>query len=330
MRVVSQYVSTSFNAGPKAKIDVEKVLKKNFNARIMTNHVNDRNNIMTKIKKALFYLTAMCTKDLVVIQFPFTDSQKVLDLAQNKVVLIHDIEGLRHLKQSKLAQEISMLDSFSGIIAHNSIMKKFLVEQGINANKIYVLELFDYLCEDNVKLRNQKFVPSSLNLIYTGNLDKAPFLRQLNENEIHFIINVYGILSTPLENKRIIYKGSFPPDELPLKLEGDLGLVWDGNLDSSDENAGYKNYTRYNNPHKLSCYIASNLPVIVWKQSAIADFVKKQNIGYVVDDLYQINDLDFSDNQEKKSNVVKLGEKVRNGFFTKKVFKDLLNENLGE
>ena len=54
--------------------------------------------------------------------------------------------------------------------------------------------------------------------------------------------------------------------------EGNLGLIWDGASDSSDEDIGMKNYTRYNNPHKLSCYMAAGLPVIVWEKSAISKF----------------------------------------------------------
>ena len=34
MRVVSQYVANKNNAGPKAKIDIEKILKQYYNAKI--------------------------------------------------------------------------------------------------------------------------------------------------------------------------------------------------------------------------------------------------------------------------------------------------------
>ena len=36
------------------------------------------------------------------------------------------------------------------IIAHNSLMKNYLVNQGINDKKIYELGIFDYLTENNL------------------------------------------------------------------------------------------------------------------------------------------------------------------------------------
>lgn len=36
---------------------------------------------------------------------------------------------------------------------------------------------------------------------------------------------------------------------------------------------------------QLSLYVSSCLPVIVWSQDAIADFVKEHDIGFCVDSL---------------------------------------------
>ena len=130
-----------------------------------------------------------------------------------------------------------------------------------------------------------------------------------------------------INNEKMLYKGVFNPEELPNKLEGNLGLVWDGNYDESDEYVTFKFYTKYNNPHKLSCYIAAGLPVIVWNKSAIADFVRKYNIGYEISNLYEINNLDFSDYEKKKENVKDLTKKVRNGYFTRKIMKVVLNNS---
>ena len=58
-------------------------------------------------------------------------------------------------------------------------------------------------------------------------------------------------------NKKLVYKGKCEPNKLPDELKGDLGLIWDGNFDESDENIKFKHYTKFNNPHKLSYYTAS-------------------------------------------------------------------------
>lgn len=71
-----------------------------------------------------------------------------------------------------------------------------------------------------------------------------------------FKFNVYGT-GTELGylHKTVNYKGKFPPDELPDILDGNLGLIWDGSYNDEDEAYCLKNYTKYNNPHKLSLYI---------------------------------------------------------------------------
>lgn len=53
-------------------------------------------------------------------------------------------------------------------------------------------------------------------------------------------------------------------------------------------NGAYGNYLKYNNPHKVSLYIISNLPIIAWSKSAMAEFIQKNNIGILVNDLKEI------------------------------------------
>ena len=77
---------------------------------------------------------------------------------------------------------------------------------------------------------------------------------------------------------------------LPEKLEGSFGLVWDGaSLDACEGRQG--EYLRYNNPHKLSLYMAAGLPVILWRQSALADFVEQSGVGLLTDSLQDLDGL---------------------------------------
>ena len=48
---------------------------------------------------------------------------------------------------------------------------------------------------------------------------------------------------------------------------------------------------RYNNPHKLSLYLSTGLPVIIWKGVAEAKFVEENKIGFAVDNLYQLSEI---------------------------------------
>lgn len=87
------------------------------------------------------------------------------------------------------------------------------------------------------------------------------------------------------------------------------------------------NYLKYNNPHKLSLYIASGMPVITWRQAAIAEFVEKNDIGFVVDSILQIpgiiDTIDEKTYLTYRNNIQKLQEKVIDGEFTKSVLHQL-------
>lgn len=334
MKVVSQYIATKFNAGPKAKLDIEKILKQEFQANIKTlkikNEVNSKLRLFkVRLKKVLFLLKNLSKSDILVIQAPFSKHPKMKLRAEKKIVLIHDIDGLREKDKEKLLSELAFFNTCDIIVSHNKRMTQILKENHIE-KPIYEIELFDYLCDKKTKEILTKVKEKIPTICYAGNLEKSPFIQQLEEEKMNFEINLYGKGRKQNANNKLCYKGALPPDDLPNCLEGDLGLVWDGNYDESDENEGFKNYTRYNNPHKFSCYLAANIPVIVWGKAAIAEVVQKYNIGYTIHNLYDINQIDFSDYEEKKKNTIELGKKVRSGYFTKKVMQEILQNTKGK
>ena len=97
--------------------------------------------------------------------------------------------------------------------------------------------------------------------------------------------------------------------------DGDFGLVWDG--ESLDECSGiYGKYLLYNNPHKLSLYLSSGKPVIVWKQSALAPFVEENGLGVAVGSLAELENLDLRANYESyKKNVMEMKKKLGSGYY---------------
>jgi len=327
IKVVSQYKSHKLDAGPKAKLDIERILSTEFHAKIATLKMPEikskKDLFFFRIKKAFFMIKNLIPCDVLIIQAPFSKNSKINIPAKKKIAFVHDIEGIRQKDEKILETELNFYKKCDAIIVHNNKMKEELEKYGLQ--KMYVLELFDYLVDkkEEKKFENKQDLPV---IAYAGNLKKSPFLKQLKPEKINYYLHLYGIGITNDLNKKILYKGSFKPDELPKKIEAQLGLVWDGAYDDSDESELLKNYTKYNNPHKLSCYIASGLPVIVWKNSAIAQFVEKENIGYVINNLYEINNLDLSSLKEKKENVLKIQNKVINGYYTKRVVTKVLKE----
>ena len=324
MKVISVVYKEKKNAGPKAPSDIDKILIKEHKADIIS--VIRTGNYKMKI---LFnFIKLHFSKDYIILQHPVFHKESVYNILpkDKTIVLIHDINGLRNQKEETLNKEINIFKKFKYIIVHNNKMKEYLVSKGIKEENLYVLELFDYLANGNIK-EDYTFNKNDIKLIYPGNLkkEKSPFIYQLDSNKLNFKINLYGIGIDKDISDKLIYKGSFEPDEIN-DLEGDIGLIWDGNYDESDEDIWYKNYTKYNNPHKLSCCMAMGIPVIVWEKAAIADFVKENNVGYTIRNIYDINNLDFSNYDIKRKNAIEIGKKVRDGYYTKRVIKTILEK----
>ena len=134
-------------------------------------------------------------------------------------------------------------------------------------------------------------------------------------------LNLFGINYDDRGLKNHNYKGSFMPDELPFVLEGSFGLVWDG--DTADTCSGvYGEYLRLNNPHKTSLYLASSIPVIIWDQAALADFVEENGCGIKVSSLQEIPGILSNMSEDKYRELTEgakaVSERLRAGYYTKK------------
>lgn len=344
MNVITVKTSDDFNAGGKAPNDIVEILKSTYNCRstVFENYGSSNNKLIKlfkRIKKTFRFpyefIKSRIKKEVVVLQFPLFETTKLLNkfllfsmnfLDYNKtIILIHDLEGIRNKNDILKKQELDRFKKAKYLIVHNDVMKNIVLKDDIK-NKIYVLELFDYLC--NEKNERKNCLKKEPMIVYAGNLAKvkSPFLHSLETKKMKFKLNVYGVGIDDNINDKIIYLNKYNPNELPLKLKGDLGLIWDGEIDGRDENIGMKCYTKINNPHKLSCYIAASLPVIAWQKSAISHFIKKYNVGYLIDNIYDINNLNLSDYTEKLNNVKKIQGNVINGYYTKKVIDDILDD----
>ena len=317
---LKEFYAKEKHAGSKARLDAEKIMIEAGYHPFFQN--NDSNSI------------TLTEKDILVLQFPLLwHSLKALILTKllrkrqfKAYLLIHDIESLRN-RSIKSFQDVkyaflhffqnkTVLERVDGIIAHNAKMKDVLVQLGIPEEKIISLEIFDYLIPDyEVKKTYEKRT-----VLLAGNFDikKAKYARQLPDNPE---FSIFGI-NFEEENlpQNVHYKGAFSPEELPYYLEGGFGLVWDG--DSPYTCSGmFGEYLKMNNPHKASLYLASGFPIIVWRQSALADFVSKNNCGILVDSLFEIAEtlksIHKKDYQELIENSKKIGEKIRQGYFLK-------------
>lgn len=336
------------NAGFKARKDIIEILcKHGYNLHILyysTTAGFSVSDVFRSITSTIKLAFKLKKDDIVFIQYPvnrFTLNiiYKILNMRKiNIVSLIHDIDFLRNIQLGKKGvegmkkQEISLLRKSKYIICHNKIMiaelKKYLPEK-----KMIPLELFDYLHQG----QNAHISEDVCRVIVAGNLTykKARYIYKLNDMDRRFQLCLYGTgLKEDIKLKNTEYKGSFAPEQLIDNLEGTYGLVWDGS--EIDRCAGdYGKYLRYNNPHKLSLYIAAGIPVIVWKEAAIAKFVEKNKIGFSVNSLEELDHVikEKSDLYSKYLvNIRLLNVKVRSGIFLSeaisKVENDIIMSNL--
>lgn len=78
--------------------------------------------------------------------------------------------------------------------------------------------------------------------------------------------------------------------------------------------------------NKVSLYLSAGIPVIIWNQAALADFVKRNKVGIVVDSLENIENyiknIDENKYNEMKENALKISGKLRSGFYLNKAIQE--------
>ena len=333
------------NAGSKARNDVEAILISEGYEGLELKVENWYKMNFFKAQQHKYRATKsvfdqLGAGDELVIQFPIIHHtffiSRLIKQAQKRgakfYLLIHDVETLRHAAGSEVKfrhkvrnyfQEKKALMSVDGIIVHNDIMKKVLVGQGVPADKMVSLEIFDYLIPNfEEKTAHQKDQP----IIVAGNLNptKSGYLYDLPEQPAY---NLYGVgYDESRALKNTTYFGSFMPDDLPAALEGSFGLVWDG--DSSETCQGsYGNYLRFNNSHKASLYLASGFPVVVWKESALAHFILEKSCGIAVTSLHDLEavlqNLSEKEYADLSENARRIGKDLREGYYLRSALKKL-------
>lgn len=346
---------SSKNALGKARNDIYNLLVR-FGCKesLLTHSICDRKNanlfqkVYTHITEAYKWnsqLELFQTGDIVVIQYPLVNHTLFFShivrgwkrKGIKTIAFIHDLELIRHAASNKFpmkkrirvwVEEISVIKQFDHIIVHNEQMKEYLCKRHhINENRVCCLEIFDYLTDDEM-LSNGNTNNTRSEIIVAGNLDpnKAGYVYQLPDEPL---FNLYGINYEMQSQSNLIYKGAYEADKIIKELKGDYGLIWDGG--SSETCSGvYGNYLRYNNPHKTSLYLAAGIPVIIWENAAMAAFIKEQHCGITIKSLNDISSalaaVNTTTYRQIKSNAMTIGNRLRDGYYTKKALNSILKD----
>lgn len=200
------------------------------------------------------------------------------------IALVADIDGLKDEDAKMLEQDIKLLRIFDAYVVHGAAMEEWVLKY-IGRAPIAQLEFFDFLAPVNTSPRgldNQ--------VVFAGNLSKSGFLAQLRDTvlvSLHFRLYGMGVEEAWLKPGQVVWEGAFAPAELPQRLQGSFGLVWDGDAAKRPEGA-LGRYMQYISHHKLSLYILAGMPVIVSAEAASAGLVEKYGIGLVIDSLEEL------------------------------------------
>lgn len=316
------------NGGLKAKSDVEYILSKN-NFEILPGPKGKLSKLLYPY--VLNYKSKRLENGVVLIQYPtaksFQRNAILHGIKKGKnvkiIFLIHDIDSLRFIndnnRENKIKNEVNILNQADGLIVLNDTLLKKLKSLGINKPMVS-MGIWDYL--NPIPLKEE--VKYEEKICYAGNLLKANFLSKYNQKHL---LNVFGPNNSNM-SKSVTYHGQFSPNELPAQLNYNFGLVWDG--DSVNTCSGdYGTYLKYNDPHKVSLYISSGLPVVIWKEAAVAKFIQQHHVGILIESLSEIDKvlgkISQDDYFQMRRNTFKLAKLMRKGYFLNKSIDKLLD-----
>lgn len=323
------------SAGNKAKTDIEEIMSDIGFQNVGLPQTTYNNKIASFVLTLAGVLKApfgLGKGDNLVLQYPlkkyFVFLCNMAHMRGAKVItLIHDLGSFRR-KALTIEKEIWRLNHSDYIIAHNEVMKQWLIDHGCKAKKIGVLEIFDFF--SNAKRKEKTKVEKPFKVVYAGALAqrKNAFLYEVGNYINNYKFELYGSgfdKEKAAGSEHIEYKGFVKADKLIATVDADFGLVWDGSsVDTCSGNFG--EYLQYNNPHKTSLYLRCGLPVIIWKKAAMARFIEQNRIGICIDSLKELDDilgnLTTEQYMEMIHNLQEISMLIGNGYYAQAAIED--------
>lgn len=332
--VVDYKYNNYFSARSKAREDVNYIAEKNgfspflINTRTTTEQMAAQKNMFKKlfydVRKLIILFGAILSirrRTVVLFQYPFAPFGELFTLffcrclklkKCHLIIMVHD---LVHYRETLVFDryEVRILNTASELIVHTPKMQKLCESYGVS-RPTQILWLFDYITPE---------VPSqpenvSNDIAFAGALDKSVYLKEMRKIPYKFMhLHLYG--NQPKDTSDypewMKYIGRFSPENITM-LQESWGLSWDGDGINALEGV-IGNYLKYISPHKVSLYIAAGIPVIISKESALADYIEKNNLGITISSLYDIEtsikSLTDDEGQLIRKSVMAMSHRLRNG-----------------
>lgn len=245
--------------------------------------------------------------------------------------VVHDLGSFRR-RRLTVRKEIGRLSHCSYVIASNRSMAAWLAGNGLSS-PVGALGLFDYRSPSTPQ---QEMPPmeEGLTVVYAGALNprKNGFFAPLSEELKGWRLVVCGKkegLQGLRENPLLTCRGYVPSEEFIRSAGAHFGLVWDG--ESTQTCSGsFGEYLRLNSPHKVSFYLRAGLPVVVWKEAAVAPLVESLGVGLAVSSLSQLAGLLESLTPDRvrsmRQNALLLSRRLDRGQFLREAIEKALHE----
>lgn len=319
-----------YDAGPKARVDVSRTLKKAGYKIICIRYPEYRfhaiNSLFRKLQFIWLYIRYLRKADCILFQYPGAISLWLLEKIKRRgvktILLIHDIESIR---EERIFNEKTIFNYADFIISHTRQMEEVIKNKGVTST-IQNIYLFDYYI-NNKDVYKEKELDT---ITFCGNLNKSAFIKEFSNSKCHIKTFLYGkgdINNT--YNSNINYMGFFDANDIS-NIKGGWGLVWDGDSIHGCDTSAMGRYLKYNSSHKASLYIVAEKPLIVWEGSALAEYVKKEQIGITINSLLEIESKIKNITNDEYEQLIKrirlLKEKLTSGTILSEVINKIENE----
>lgn len=264
-------------------------------------------------------LSAILPGDIVIVQYPlwinFTEFElefidyltsvrkaKIVAMVWDGLSSIHNNYEFEYTDDESLW----MLNKYDVVIAANPKMARRLANEGGVHKPLISMDLTDFIYQG--PLKEKRFI-KEIYYIATE-LDPAILAEYTSTVSINFI----GPYPKEVVSDYIKFLGPMKNSDIPSMIEGGFGLLYYAK-DSGSMGV------QYNNPMKLSLYLAAGLPVITTANSAYAEWIAQCGVGLVVNSLAEIDEklaeLSEADYEQMLENIKPWQEAVTNGFFSK-------------
>lgn len=287
---------------------------------------NSIHRLFLSIKLLIFSFNRLSNRQTLVFQFPpkFEEIPTILisqRLGLKPIAIVHDLDHLRNIRNLGLIffldrTGIKMLRK-SRVLVHPGRMADYLESAEVKISGHF--ELWPHFVKQNplrdahLKKSNQVSTGVKIELFYAGNLAKEKCSFLYDVDKLNRKIEIYGDNPELNATQNIARFESFSTNEPPIINYETIGLIWDGDSLTGLDGT-YGNYQKFNLPAKLSLYLAMGIPVIASKDSNLAPYIERKQIGICVSSLMDIPHT-LSDEvwENYRKNCFELRERVFSG-----------------